>query len=57
MKLIADLDPSHATEAGTSPLTHPWIWLVYPGRQPGGGERLNENSLARVLAIVLGEAA
>lgn len=57
VKLIADLEPSHATESETSPLTHPWIWLVYPGRQPGGGERLNENSLARVLAIVLGEAA
>lgn len=57
VKLIADLATGQAPNTGAAALTSEWIWLVYPGRQLCGGERLDEDELARVLAIVLGEAA
>lgn len=34
-----------------------WVWLVYPARARDGGYPLDQEGLARTLAIVLGEAA
>lgn len=49
VKLIADV-----IDVG-NPYEQDWHWLVYPGRMAGAPFSLDEEELAHILAVVLGE--
>ncbi len=57
VKLIADTaQPVVEGEPEASSYDREWIWSAYPDRSRRGGFPLNENGLAKVLEVVLGDA-
>ncbi|MEA3642371.1 MAG: hypothetical protein VBE63_20865 [Lamprobacter sp.] len=57
VKLIADtVQPVVDGEPDPSCDDREWLWLAYPDRSRRGGFPLDENGLAKVLEVVLGDA-
>lgn len=57
VKLIAEPAPNAEPATGRPSWEQDWVWLVYPGRAAAAGFSLDEEGLASVLAVVLGEGA